>query len=94
MPSRNAYRDKLRGAGPEVKVKCRTVIQGCHDPDMSISDRSSPTPSRLAEYIIYEISPVTTGECRHRERGGISGRGMFQQHSFKASRSLAVIQSS
>ena len=56
MPSRNAYRDKNRGAGPSVKAKCRTVIQGCHDPDLGLLDRSSPTPTRLAEYVIYEIA--------------------------------------
>ncbi|CAE7253541.1 GIP [Symbiodinium sp. CCMP2592] len=56
MPSRNAYRDKNRGAGPEIKAKCRTVIQGCHDPDLGLLDRSSPTPTRLAELLIYEIA--------------------------------------
>ena len=56
MPSRNAYRDKNRGAGPEVRAKCRTVIQGCHDPDLGLLDRSSPTPTRVAEHLIYEIA--------------------------------------
>ena len=56
MPSRNAYRDKNRGAGPDIKAKCRTVIQGCHDPDLGLLDRSSPTPTRLAEFLIYEIA--------------------------------------
>ena len=39
-----------------MKAKCRTVIQGCHDPDLGLLDRSSPTPTRLAEYVIYEIA--------------------------------------
>ena len=56
MPSRNAYRDKNRGAGPEVRAKCRTVIQGCHDPDLGLLDRSSPTPTRIAELLLYEIA--------------------------------------
>ena len=56
MPSRNAYRDKNRGAGPDIRAKCRTVIQGCHDPDLGLLDRSSPTPTRVAEYLIYEIA--------------------------------------
>ncbi|CAE7210450.1 GIP [Symbiodinium necroappetens] len=56
MPSRNAYRDKNRGAGPEVRAKCRTIVQGCHDPDLGLLDRSSPAPTRNAELLLYEIA--------------------------------------
>ena len=70
LPSRNAYRDKHRGAGPTVKAKCRTGIQGCHDPDMNILDRSSPTPSRLAEYLIYEIA--CSGYDRRFQKTGLA----------------------
>ena len=49
IPSRNACRDKNRGAGPSVAAKCRTVVLGCLDPDLSQLDRSSPTPTKFAD---------------------------------------------
>ena len=56
IPSRNAYRDKNRGAGPTVRAKCRTVVLGCQDPDLATLARSSPTPSKTAEMILLQIA--------------------------------------
>ena len=56
IPSRNAYRDKNRGAGPEVRAKCRTVVVGCQDPDLATLSRSSPTPSKVAELVLLQIA--------------------------------------
>ena len=56
IPSRNAYRDKNRGAGPTVRAKCRTVVVGCQDPDLATLSRSSPTPSKTAEMILLQIA--------------------------------------
>ena len=55
VPSRNAYHDKNRGAGPDIKAKCRTVILGCLDPDLHMLNRS-PTPSKLAELVLLQIA--------------------------------------
>ena len=55
IPARNAYRDKNRGV-PPLKAKCRTVVLGCMDPDMQTLDRTSPTPSRLAEAVVCQIA--------------------------------------
>lgn len=56
VPSRNAYRDKLRGAGPRIKAKGRTVILGCLDPDLALLNRASPTPSKLAELVLLQLA--------------------------------------
>ena len=58
MKSRAAYRDKSRGLGglAALKAKCRAVIIGCGDPDLRQLTRDSPTPTRLAEYVILSIA--------------------------------------
>lgn len=40
IPSRNAYRDKNRGADV-LKAKCRTVVLGCCDPDLLAFSKAS-----------------------------------------------------
>ena len=59
IPARNAYRDKNRGAGPtieDIMAKCRTVILGCLDPDLSSLNRTSPTPSKFSESIVLQVA--------------------------------------
>jgi hypothetical protein len=56
IPSRNAYRDKNRGAGPDIRAKCRTVVLGCQDPDLATLSRSSPTPTKIAEMVLLQIA--------------------------------------
>ena len=56
IPSRNAYRDKNRGAGPTIRAKCRTVVLGCQDPDLATPPRSSPTPCKTAEMVTLQIA--------------------------------------
>ena len=59
IPSRNAYRDKNRGAGltiNDIIAKCRTVILGHFDPDLASMSRASPTPTKLAESILLQIA--------------------------------------
>jgi len=55
IPSRNAYRDKNRGADV-LKAKCRTVVLGCCDPDLGILNRESPTPTRVSEAVIMQLA--------------------------------------
>ena len=55
IPSRNAYRDKNRGT-PPLRAKCRTVVVGCQDPDIMELNRTSPTPSRVAEAVILQLA--------------------------------------
>ena len=56
IPARNAYQDKNRSAGPTIKAKCRTVVLGCLDPDLATLNRSSPTPTKLAEMILLQLA--------------------------------------
>ena len=55
LRSRAAYRDKNRNQG-EVKAKCRIVALGHEDPDLFDITRSSPTPGRATEHILYLIA--------------------------------------
>ena len=55
LRSRAAYRDKNRNQG-EVKAKCRIVALGHEDPDIFDITRSSPTPGRATEHILYLIA--------------------------------------
>ena len=56
IPARNAYRDKLRGAGPGIEPKCRTAGLGCLDPDLHKLDRSAPTPTKLSEMLVIQTA--------------------------------------
>ncbi|CAJ1451636.1 unnamed protein product [Effrenium voratum] len=56
IPARNAYRDKLRGAGPGIKPKCRTAVLGCLDPDLHKLNRSAPTPTKLSEMLVIQTA--------------------------------------
>ena len=56
IPARNAYRDKLRGAGPGIKPKCQTAVLGCLDPDLHKLDRSAPTPTKLSEMLVIQTA--------------------------------------
>ncbi|CAJ1340013.1 unnamed protein product, partial [Effrenium voratum] len=69
IPSRNACRDKNRGAGPSVAAKCRTVVLGCLDLDLSQLDRSSPTPTKFAELTVIQVA--ASGLCRQVELTGM-----------------------
>ena len=69
IPSRNACRDKNRGAGPSVAAKCRTVVLGCLDADLSQLDRSSPTPTKFAELTVIQVA--ASGLCRQVELTGM-----------------------
>ena len=55
LRSRAAYRDKNRNQG-ELKAKCRIVALGHEDPDIYDITRSSPTPGRATEHILYLIA--------------------------------------
>ena len=52
MRSRALYRDKNCGQG-ELKAKCRVVCLGHQDPDLQQITRSSPTPGRVTEMVLY-----------------------------------------
>ena len=54
LKSRAAYRDKNAGQG-ELKAKCRIVCLGHLDPDLKNLSRSSPTPGRCAEMLLYAM---------------------------------------
>ena len=54
MKPRSCYRDKNTGA-PPLKAKARVVLLGHKDPDLSMINRDSPTPSRLSEMIWLTI---------------------------------------
>ena len=54
LRSRACYRDKNCGQG-EVKAKCRIVCLGHQDPDLGRLSRTSPTPGRCAEMILYAM---------------------------------------
>eukprot|EP00435_Cladocopium_sp_Y103_P033973 s697_g8.t1 len=55
LRSRAAYRDKNRNQG-ELRAKCRVVALGHQDPDLYDITRSSPTPGRATEMIVYLIA--------------------------------------
>ena len=55
LRSRAAYRDKHRGQG-ELKAKCRIVALGHKDPDLFDLTRSSPTPGRATEHLMFLLS--------------------------------------
>ena len=55
LRSRAAYRDKHRGQG-QLKAKCRIVALGHNDPDIYDITRSSPTPGRATEHIMFVMS--------------------------------------
>lgn len=52
LKSRAAYRDKNRSQG-ELRAKCRIVALGHRDPDLFNLERSSPTPNRTTEHILF-----------------------------------------
>ncbi len=52
LKSRACYRDKAVGIG-ELKAKCRIVALGHLDPDLGKITRSTATPGRLAEHMVY-----------------------------------------
>ncbi|CAK9023753.1 Copia protein, partial [Durusdinium trenchii] len=54
LRSRACYRDKNVGQG-EVKAKCRIVCLGHQDPDLEVLNRSSPTPGRTSEMVMYAM---------------------------------------
>lgn len=45
-----------------IMAKCRVVLIGCNDPDLRQLSRDSPTPRRLAEYIV--LSTAAAGANR------------------------------
>lgn len=55
LRSRAAYRDKNRNQG-ELRAKCRIVALGHQDPDLYDITRSSPTPGRATEMIVYLVA--------------------------------------
>ena len=55
LRSKAAYRDKNRNQG-ELKAKCRVVALGHQDPDLYDLTRSSPTPGRATEHLLYLIA--------------------------------------
>lgn len=55
LRSRAAYRDKNRGQG-ELRAKCRIVALGHCDPDLGKITRSSPTPGRTTEHVMYALA--------------------------------------
>ena len=62
LRSRAAYRDKNRGQGP-LKAKCRIVALGHNDPDRYDLTRTSPTPGRSTEHLLYVMAVAgTNGE--------------------------------
>ena len=65
LRSRAAYRDKHRGQG-ELKAKCRVVALGHNDPDLFDLTRSSPTPGRATEHLLFILSVAGwNGEILH-----------------------------
>lgn len=64
LKSRAAYKDKSRGIDGlnAIMAKCRVVLIGCNDPDLRQLSRDSPTPRRLAEYIV--LSTAAAGANR------------------------------
>ena len=54
LKSRACYRDKAQGQG-ELRAKCRVVVLGHRDPDLTTISRDAPTPSRLTEHLLLVI---------------------------------------
>ena len=54
LRSRCAYRDKRCGR-PPLHAKCRTVAIGCNDPDLKDLNRSAPTVTKLAFFIVVQV---------------------------------------
>ena len=52
IPARACYRDKSCGVG-ELRAKCRIVALGHLDPDLAEINRSSGTPGRVSEHMIF-----------------------------------------
>ena len=85
IKSRAAYRDKNCGVG-DIAAKCRVVVMGCNDPDLSSLDRNAPTCSRLSFFVVLQfyVTYLTEGwklfagdvEAAFLQ-GGQSGRTLF-----------------
>lgn len=54
LRSRAVYRDKALGVG-EVRAKCRVVALGHQDPDLEVLRRTSSTPGRIAEHVVFAM---------------------------------------
>ena len=54
LKNRALYRDKSCGIG-EVRAKCRVVALGHLDPDLETLQRTSATPGRIAEHIVFAM---------------------------------------
>lgn len=54
LRSRAVYRDKALGVG-EVRAKCRVVALGHRDPDLEVLRRTSSTPGRIAEHVVFAM---------------------------------------
>ena len=54
LKSRALYRDKSCGVG-ELRAKCRVVALGHLDPDLETLQRTSATPGRIAEHIVFAM---------------------------------------
>ena len=67
LRSRAAYRDKNSGQG-QLKAKCRIVALGHLDPDLKSLTRSSATPGRCTEHIVYLL--MTAGLNRAINKDG------------------------
>eukprot|EP00435_Cladocopium_sp_Y103_P069341 s209_g33.t1 len=52
IPARACYRDKSCGVG-DLRAKCRIVALGHLDPDLAEINRSSGTPGRVSEHMIF-----------------------------------------
>ena len=52
LKSRAIYRDKSLGIG-EVRAKCRVVALDHLDPDLEKLNRTSETPGRIAEHVMF-----------------------------------------
>jgi len=69
LRSRGCYRDKAVGLG-ELRAKCRIVALGHLDPDLAKISRSTATPGRLAEQVVYTM--ICSGHNRNLFRTGKS----------------------
>ena len=54
LKSRAVYRGTARGQGP-LRAKCRVVCLGHQDPDLRSLTRESPTPTRMAEHVVFAM---------------------------------------
>ena len=62
LRSRGCYRDKAVGLG-ELRAKCRIAALGHLDPDLAKISRSTATPGRLAEHVVYTM--ICSGHNRN-----------------------------